>query len=286
MEGLKLIYNTKISYGLCDFRNWYLKLKIIYNKYRTNREGMNMKLYLTSSIGESYIEQGKRIPCSLDESNGFVTSLRNSLPQKAKCLIISSSPDNEEINDSFRDIFEEAFVLSDLTVVQTDICDLRNESITKDIIYGYDLLILAGGHVPTQNQFFHRIHLSELIQTFQGIVVGISAGTMNSARIVYAQPEVESEVSDPGYQKYIDGLGLTDISVLPHFQELKGMTLAGYRILEDISLPDSRIRPFYALVDGSYILIEDEISTLFGEAYLIENGEVRQVCEKDKCLRL
>ena len=49
---------------------------------------------------------------------------------------------------------------------------------------GTDLIILAGGHVPTQNRYFQEINLKSLLKNYQGVILGISAGTMNSAETV------------------------------------------------------------------------------------------------------
>jgi len=111
------------------------------------------------------------------------------------------------------------------------------------------------------------------LKSYKGIIIGISAGSMNCADVVYAQPELDGEAVNLTYEKYLDGLDLTKINILPHFQEIKEQTLDGLRILEDISLPDSKSRPFYALVDGSYIFIENNNSTLYGEA---------KICERNK----
>ncbi|MDH8676860.1 Type 1 glutamine amidotransferase-like domain-containing protein [Fusibacter bizertensis] len=119
------------------------------------------------------------------------------------------------------------------------------------------------------------------MKNYNGIVIGISAGTMNCAEVVYAQPELDGEAIDPNYQRYLEGLNLTQISVLPHFQELKELLLDGLRVVEDISLPDSKIRPFYALVDGAFILVEDNKSVLYGEGYLINDGDITMICETD-----
>lgn len=245
-----------------------------------------MKLFLTSSIGGSFIENGKRIPCELDGRNHFLYHLKEHWQQDAKCLILSSDPDNEEINDSFKKVFTEAFRLSNLSLTKMDICDNRNESKLSEIIYDYDVLILAGGHVPTQNKFFNRIHLRDLMKNYEGMVIGISAGTMNCADVVYAQPELDGEAVDAEYQRYLDGLYLAEICVLPHFQEIRGLSIDGLRALEDISLPDSRIRPFYGLVDGAYIFINDNKSILYGEAYYVQNGTITKICETDCSIQL
>lgn len=245
-----------------------------------------MKLFLTSKIGGSYKENGIRIPCALNEANNFLNLLKEYWPINSKCLIISSDPDSEEMNDSLKSVFTEAFRMSKLSLLKMDICDRRNEERLADMMYDYDVLILAGGHVPTENKFFSRIHLKELMENYKGITIGISAGTMNSAEVVYAQPELEGEAINPEYERYLHGLNLTKINVLPHFQNIKDLSIDGLRILEDISLPDSKIRPFYALVDGSFIFVDDSKSVLYGEAYLVKNGNITKVCENDKSIQI
>ena len=69
------------------------------------------------------------------------------------------------------------------------------------------LLILGGGHVPTQNRFFQKIGLRERMKAFAGLVIGISAGSMNSAEIVYAHPELEGEAIDLAYPEMSLSLG-------------------------------------------------------------------------------
>ena len=80
------------------------------------------------------------------------------------------------------------------------------------------------------------------------------------------------------------GLGITSLMILPHYQNTKDEVLDGKRLYEDITYPDSYGRKFYALVDGSYLLIENNTATLFGEAYLIKDGNINQVCEKDQSI--
>jgi dipeptidase E len=237
-------------------------------------------------MGGSYRENGIRVPCALDSSNGFVDILRGCWPEVPKLLIISSDPDNAEMNDSFKAIYNEAFKLTGLPLNKIEVCDSRNEIRLGGLLKEYNIVILAGGHVPTENGFFTRIKLKELLKGFDGIVIGISAGTMNCAELVYAQPELDGEALDPEYKRYIPGLGLTDINVFPHFQDLREITLDGLRILEDISFQDSYISPIYALNDGSYIFSENGSEVLYGEAYLISNGSMKQLCENGSSLAL
>ena len=244
-----------------------------------------MIAFLTSSLGGYYKKDGAQIPTQLSTENSLLENLQKHWRGNAKALIISSDADNIEKNDSIKSVLAAAFPMSGLSVRQMDICDSRNEALVEDIA-GCDVLILAGGHVPTQNKFFQRLRLKEHMDNFDGIVIGISAGTMNCAEIVYAQPELEGESADKDYERFLPGLGITKLMILPHYQKIKDDILDGQRLFEDITYQDSHGREFYALEDGSYVMMEDNAAALFGTAYLIKDGTIKQICEKDKSIPL
>lgn len=242
-----------------------------------------MIAYLTSHIGGYYKKDGKRIPVHLSSDNGFLDSLHKHWKADSNVLIISADADAAEINDSILCTFTSSFPMSELSINRIDICDKRNEHIVNKLD-DFDVIILAGGHVLTQNRFFEKIQLKDHIKDFHGILIGISAGTMNSAEIVYAQPELEGEAIDQRYHKFLHGLAITKLMILSHYQDLKNEVLDGKRLFEDITYPDSYGREFYALVDGSYVLIENGSTTLFGEAHFIKDGNIKQICEKDESI--
>ena len=159
-----------------------------------------------------------------------------------------------------------------------DIWDDRTEDFSGKILDTYDVVFLGGGHVPTENEFFVRIGLRESMQKYGGLVIGISAGTMNAAEVVYAQPELEGEAVDPEYRRFINGLGLTKINILPHYQMTKNFMLDGMRLFEDITYGDSCGRRFLVLPDGSYFTSIEGQGTVWGEAYEISDGQIRLIC--------
>lgn len=237
-----------------------------------------MKLFMTSSPGGSICVNGRWTASSFDPANGFLKEFRKACREETDCLILSSDPENTRMGDEMQSFFREAFLRSGMSVTRVDVCDGRSPRLA-DRLCCYGVLILAGGHVPTQNAFFRRIGLREKIRRYAGVVMGVSAGTMNSAEVVYAQPEEPGEAVDPYYVRYMQGLGLTHVNVLPHFQNVKGSRLDGLRILEDISIPDSRVRPFYGLPDGSWLYRENGRTRLYGEAWLLEAGTCIKICE-------
>ncbi len=237
-----------------------------------------MKIIMTSSIGGSIKENGKRIPTQLMQYNGFLDKLQAEWISNSKVMIIAASPNDYERNDMLCECFTKSFLISGLSISYMEICDNRNEELV-DKMKEMDVVLLAGGHVPTQNNFFNRIGLKDRLRDFNGLLISWSAGSMNCADIVYAGPEMEGEAIDPNYMRWIQGLGVTNINILPHFQSLRGEYLDGFRLIEDITFEDSMGHEIIALNDGSYITIEEGITRLFGEAYKIMDRQMEEICQ-------
>lgn len=245
-----------------------------------------MILYLTSSPTGAYREEKVSFYKGFNPENHLVENLKSDWKGQSRCLLISANPDAYMQNNEMRFFLEKTVRETGLSVSAFDLCDGRNgEEMVKNLCT-YDVLILGGGHVPTQNRFFHKIGLTRAVKEFDGIVMGISAGSMNCADAVYAQPEMTGEAKSKTYQRFIDGLGLTRCNVLPHYQALKDDVLDGMRLMEEITYPDSIGRKFYALPDGSYILQKDGTVTAFGEAYLVAEGQIKKICSDGESLLL
>lgn len=214
----------------------------------------------------------------LNPANGFVEEIKACFPVHCRGLFVCSDPDACDKTDFYGFSIRDAFETLGMRFERYLTLDSRNEDRAEELIRDSDLIVLAGGHVPTQNRFFHRIHLRELLGDFNGILMGISAGSMNCAETVYAQPEEEGEAVDPDYQRFLPGLGLTKIMLLPHFQWVRTLSVDGLRVLEGLTYPDSMGKTIYAINDGSYLLIRDGKEELRGEAYRIRDGVMTQIC--------
>ena len=219
----------------------------------------DIKLFMTSSPMGAYRSTAAPDFKGLNPANGMVEELKSYWRPDSRCLLVSAFPDEYDINDRMRADFERIFRETGLSVKCMDICDRRGCKTVISRLPSYDMVILGGGHVPTQKQFFDEIGLREALEGWDGIVMGISAGSMNCADVVYAQPEMPGEATEPSYQKFIRGLGLTDVNVLPHYQAVKDDYVDGLRLFEEITYPDSAGRIFYAIVDGSYVLQTEDI---------------------------
>ena len=245
-----------------------------------------MILFLTSSPCEDNVPEGVRLPCIFFERNGFAANLRRFVQPGGRFLVIAAYPDEHARNDEMASTFAGCFAYHGMGFSAVNVLDSRNQADAAGLVQASDVILLSGGHVPTENAFFRQIGLRELLADYPGVVMGVSAGSMNAADTVYVQPEEAGEAIDPDFVRFTQGLGLTDKNILPHYNMVRDNILDGMRLFEDITYPDSRGHSFYVLMDGSYILEHDGESTLFGEGYLLHNGVMERICEESASIPL
>ena len=221
----------------------------------------------------------------LSPANGLIDNLKAALPSRPRALFICADPNNHADTDAFARDIGAAIIEAGITISHKSVLDGRNEKEAQLLIWQSDLIVLSGGHVPTQNLFFQKIGLAKLLKNYQGVILGISAGSMNCARRAYAQPEEPGE-SRPDFRRFYPGLGLSEINILPHYQQVKDRMIDGKRLFEDVTYVDSIGNNFLSLVDGSYVLERGGETTLYGEAYAITDGKFFQISHEDEIVAL
>lgn len=177
----------------------------------------------------------------------------------------------------FREMFEQA----DLAFDHYEVLDRRTQKFAPRMLRESNFIILCGGHVPTQNRFFKEINLAAKLKKFDGVMMTISAGSMNCADVVYAAPELDGETTDPNYLRFLTGLGLTTINILPHYQVYRNEWLDGQR-MEQMFMTDSYARPVYLLPDGTWLKINHLHAILHGEAWLMRYGVKTLICQNNE----
>ena len=238
-----------------------------------------MILYLTGSptrFGQDHFT----------EDNGFLSDVKASLDTVApgrppRVLLVSAAPDDRGFTDSVLQGMSNCIHRSGIATKSIVMLDRRNAADAPALVAWADWIVLCGGHVPTQNRFLHELELKTLLQDFPGVVMGCSAGSMNCAGRVYSHPELPGEATDPHYQRYLEGLGLTEINLIPHYEQVRYARVDGLRLFEDVVLPDSWGHRFYSFRDGGYVKIAHGHSILHGEAFEITRGAMRHVSEEN-----
>ena len=240
-----------------------------------------MTLYLTGSptrFGES----------SFTPDNGFLADVRASLAEvtgpgrNPRVLLVSAAPDDKGFTDSVKKGMSDCIHRSGIRTASVTMLERSNAGKAGELVKQADWIILCGGHVPTQNRFIHEIGLRELLKGYEGVVMGCSAGSMNCAEDVYSHPELPGEARDPGYKRWLKGLGLTDINLVPHFEQVRYAQVDGLRLFEDIAFPDSWGHRFYTFRDGGYIKVKDGRAILYGEAFEITRGAMHRISEENQ----
>jgi len=241
--------------------------------------GKGMQVFLTSSPCDDDVPDGVELPCIFFERNEFVQNMRKAVTPGARFTVVAADPENFSLNDEMTATFAACFRYHGMNLSAVNLVDARTVERAAELVENSDLLMLGGGHVPTERAFFEKIGLKELLKEYRGVVMGVSAGSMNCAATVYSQPEMPGESIDPDYSRFFPGLGLTDVMVLPHYQREKNTVLDGKRLYEDITYADSMGRTFIAIPDGSYVLEKDGKATLYGEGYHISDGMILRICD-------
>lgn len=127
-----------------------------------------------------------------------------------------------------------------------------------------------------QLNFFNQINLKEILKNFDGLLIGISAGTMNLCKTVANFPEEECDLAEP---RWLEGLGFYDKTVIPHFdgENLKYQIECEIDLVKDWILPMSFKEPFIGIPNDSYILIDGNKIKFYGNMYLIDAGKVSKI---------
>ena len=241
-----------------------------------------MTLFLTGSptrFGEPFFTQDNGFRAEVQAALAAVTGPN----RKPRVLLVSAAPDDRGFTDSVKKGMSDCIHASGIGTEKIVMLDRRNAAKAPELVRWADWIILCGGHVPTQNRFIHEIGLKELMKSFDGVVMGCSAGSMNCADYVYSHPELPGEARDPQYKRWLRGLGLTDINLVPHFEQVRYALVDGLRLFEDVAFPDSWGHRFYTFRDGGYVIQKKgRPAELRGEAYEITRGAMRRISEENK----
>ena len=153
----------------------------------------------------------------------------------------------------------------------------------KEIVYNSDLIFLAGGDTLEEIKFYNDIKLRDIIKDYNGVIMGQSAGSINLAYDVYNSLEKESDLLNSFIWK---GLCKTNINIEPHFI----YDDSNFNNLEKIQrkevLKESYNRTLYGFLDGSYIYQNNDKKLLYGKAYEIKNGIIKEIGNNKETIEL
>ena len=233
--------------------------------------------YLTSDFGNYEKKEGQKITHPIDNINGIVDQFKNDIKKFNKVVFVASDMNNptEKVME-YANIFFDSLKMVEVEFADYLVLDGSKINEADKYIDGADLIFLCGGDTYNQHVFFEAMNLKSLLEKYQGVLVGQSAGALNMPLNVFNSPE-EMEESEP---VFFDGLGLVDINIEPHFEYDVPNFDAAKKYQREAIIKESFNRPIYGQVNKSHIRIdEDNKAVIYGETYLIENGNIVKICD-------
>ncbi len=133
----------------------------------------------------------------------------------------------------------------------------------QDTVANADVVWLAGGDTPTQFYYFEKYGLKDVLRNHQGVVIGMSAGSINMAKSAICTLSC-------GHREQLiyEGLGLVDVSVEPHFD-------VNSDLYELLKLSEKRV--IHGLCDDAVIVCRDEKTEFYGEIYRLDHGKIERI---------
>ena len=228
-------------------------------------------IFLTSNLGSYKIDVKNGQPFTqvikCNNSNHFIDRLKAVSTKYDNLVFIASNPDKTNKTDEYASIIFNSLNLDDFKIKNLTIIDHRFSENIEQTFLSADLLFLAGGNVPTQNNYFKEINLKEILKKYKGVLIGQSAGSMNCSKVVYTQPETDEEFNDPNYNRQISGLGLIDFSVMPHMNFADNVDEKGHPSIMQRCLEDSFSNPHYGICDYGFIEVLAKQSPLMAKNF-------------------
>ena len=231
--------------------------------------------FLTSDFKHYHKVNGQKIANSFDNTNGIVNQIKEYLKEKNTILFISADSKDIEKVSLYSQLLFEGLRLSGIEFKDYLVLSDETKNNAKEYIEKADLIFLSGGDTYIQHQFFTEIKLKDLLVNFNGLIIGQSAGAINMANSVFNSPE-DQEQSEP---IFFDGLGLTNINIEPHFKYNDTNFDDNEKYQRNAIIKESYNRQIYGQCNGSHIIIDDNnVATVYGDTYLIENGNITKIC--------
>ena len=225
---------------------------------------------LTSQVDTYLKVDNEKVVKKISDKNKLVTNIKKYLKKNSSILFIASNKNDFEKIDMYSKLLFESLKFSGITFEEYNVLDNRTIDKANEFVDKADLIFLSGGDTFIQNEFLKEIKLKELLENYNGIIIGQSAGSINMAEDVFNSPE-QSEKSEP---IYFEGLGLTNINVEPHWKMDTSLFDENEKYQRRYILEESKKRDIFAICDGGYILINEDNNEIYGEVYIIRNKKI------------
>lgn len=189
--------------------------------------------------------------------------LKKDIKNNDTIVFIATTFDDYEKNDLYYNNLIKHFKNIDITFNKAYLIDSRvDKDLAKDYILKSNIIFLMGGDTKKQIDSVKEYDLFEILKSKEGIILGVSAGSMNqSSRVVYKNDYNNYVIED------YEGLGYIDINIYPH------LDFNNIDYLKEV-FEVSNYTKTVALPNDSFIRIENNNIDFVGEYYTIQNSKI------------
>lgn len=189
--------------------------------------------------------------------------LKKDIKNNDTIVFIATTFDDYEKNDLYYNNLIKHFKNIDITFNKAYLIDNRvDKDLAKDYILKSNIIFLMGGDTKKQIDSVKEYDLFEILKSKEGIILGVSAGSMNqSSRVVYKNDYNNYVIED------YEGLGYIDINIYPH------LDFNNIDYLKEV-FEVSNYTKTVALPNDSFIRIENNNIDFVGEYYTIQNSKI------------
>lgn len=124
-----------------------------------------MVIFLTSSFID-YATEETYTPKPLENSFGFIDNLKKYWKQDSRVLYFAGDPDDFSENDFQKRELEDCFRLAGFSLDEIKVFDSRCDEDLKSLMNWADVVYLAGGKGPTENDYINEAGLKEALSNF------------------------------------------------------------------------------------------------------------------------
>lgn len=122
--------------------------------------------------------------CNICRDNGFLDRLQRAAKPGSHVLFVSADPDDAGFSDYCASSMFASLTGSGVELDSYESLDRRTQNKAAALIAYADFIIIGGGHVPTQNKFLAELNLRSILKSFDGVIMGISAGSIDRKSVV------------------------------------------------------------------------------------------------------
>ena len=189
--------------------------------------------------------------------------LKKDIKNNDTIVFIATTFDDYEKNDLYYNNLIKHFKNIDITFNKAYLIDNRvAKDLAKDYILKSNIIFLMGGDTKKQIDSVKEYDLFEILKSKEGIILGVSAGSMNqSSRVVYKNDYNNYVIED------YEGLGYIVINIYPH------LDFNNIDYLKEV-FEVSNYTKTVALPNDSFIRIENNNIDFVGEYYTIQNSKI------------